>query len=127
MIAPPADECFIVSSTVAHFPIKLWKVIVHPTLVYPFQHIGIEVVIILQTCGCTSIGISTLVAIYTEGRNAKLHPRLHLTYLLTHLLHKCIHILSAPITTVHTIAILSIRGIIGNGNTGNGIRIGTNQ
>lgn len=123
MVAPPANKRLIVGCTVAHLPIELWQIVIHPSLTHPLEHIGIEVIVVLQSVGGTSIRVGALVAIDAKGRNAELHPRFHLAQVVAHLLDKEVDILTSPVATVHSIAIPCIRSVIGNGNTRSGIGI----
>ena len=66
MLVPPSDKRLVVGSTIAYLPVELGHIIVDPTIVDPQQHIGIQVVIVLQTIGQASVRVVTLVAINTE-------------------------------------------------------------
>ena len=81
-------------------PIELWHAVVYPSVVDPQQHVGIELVVVLQTVGVATYGRTLLVAVDTKGRHAKLDPRLELVYVLAHLLDKEIDIVAAPVATV---------------------------
>lgn len=47
--APPLDEFLVVGRAVTNFPIELGHGIIHPTFVNPVKHIGIKVVVVLQS------------------------------------------------------------------------------
>ena len=121
--APPADECLVVGSCVTNLPINLRNVVIDPSLLYPFQHVGIEVVIVLRAVGGTSSRVVSLVAIDAERTDAKLYPRLCLANRLTHLFHELIDILTTPISYVHAASIRVIGSIVWNGNARNRVRV----
>ena len=47
MLCPPLHERFIVGYLVSDFPVELRYGIVYPSLVYPEEDIGIEVIVVL--------------------------------------------------------------------------------
>ena len=100
MFCPPTDKGIIVSSLMANFPIKLRYVIVYPTIVYPHQHIGIEIIVVLKAIGSTTIRITLLVTINTEWRHTELHPWLALTYGFMDFLNQHIHVVTSPVTLI---------------------------
>ena len=121
--APPTDKRLIISGFVANLPINLRNVVVHPTLTHPFQHIGIEVVIVLEACCGTSFRVGSLIAIDAERRDTELHPRLCPANLYTHLFHELVDVFSAPIVAVHSVPIHIIGSVVGNGNASHRIGI----
>ena len=123
MLAPPSDERLVVGSLVANFPINLRYVVINPTLFYPFQHVGIKVVIVLQAVCDASCRVVLLITIDAEGSHTELHPGFHCMQALVELLHKEVHVLTAPVATVHAITIHSIRVVIGNGHSCHGVWI----
>ena len=120
---PPADERLVVGKIVAYLPVNLRDIVVHPSLSHPFQHVGIEVIVVLEAVGSAALGVVALVAIDAERRNTELHPGFHLANFLTHLLHEFVDVLPAPVTSVHAAAVCVVGGIVGNGNTGHGIGV----
>ena len=114
MFGPPAYQCVIVGSLMAYFPIHFRNVVVYPTVVYPHQYIGIEVVVVLQTIGGASVRVTLLVAVNAEGANTELYPRLALAHGFVYFFDEHIHIISTPIAFVGiSTAVLSETGIIG--------------
>ena len=98
---PPSDKFLIICRTIANFPINLWYAIVYPTIVYPLQYVGIEVVIVLQTiCTTAMLWVVLLITIDTERRHTKLHPRLTTTDRLAQLLDKEVYIITSPIVDI---------------------------
>ena len=125
MLVPPHNQRLVVGSLVANLPIYLWHAIVNPPVVHPHQHVGIEVVIVLQSVRLTShLGRTLLVAIDAEGRHTELHPRLHLLDALAHLLDEHVHVVAAPVAFVlESVVVLGELLVVGNLLTGSGIRI----
>ena len=124
MLVPPMDELVIVGRTIANLPIDLRHTIVHPTFGIPKQHVGIEVVVVLQTVSTAAIGVALLITIDAEGRNANLYPRLGVVNGAVELFDKQIDVIAAPVATiVDAVAIGAILCIVGNLNTSNGIGI----
>ena len=114
---PPTNQTIVVGCLMSDFPIELWHHIVHPTLVHPIEHIGIKVVIVLQTARFASwnVASSREVMIDAEGRNPKFHPRFHAVHCVVEHLHKGVYIISAPLCFVlNSIAIGLISSIILN-------------
>ena len=121
--APPMDENRVVCYGMTYLPINLRDVVVNPTLTHPFEHVGIEVVVVLSAVCGTASWVVTLVAIDAEGTDAKLHPRLYLANLLAHLLHELVDILTTPIAFVHAASICVVGCVVGNGNARNGVGV----
>ena len=115
MLVPPGDERLIVCRLVANFPIQLRHGIVNKSIVHPEQHISIEIIIVLQAVGLRTVRIGTLVAINTERRNTKLHPRLDGMNGFTQLLNETAYIVTAPITDIaESSRMLSVERLIRN-------------
>ena len=124
MLVPPVDERFVVGSLVAYFPVYLRHAVVEPAVVHPQQHVGIEVVVVLQSVGIAADAAGALVAVDAERRDAHLHPRLGLVDGLIELLNEEVHVVAAPVATVtNAIAILSELRIVGYGLSSCGIGI----
>ena len=114
----------VVGGSIAYLPIELGYAIVYPSFISPHQHIGIEVIVVLQTVGARAVGVALLVAIDAEGRHAKLHPRLGLMNSLSQLLDKLVHIVPAPVAKAQrTVLTGFVPSIIGNRHPWGGIRI----
>ena len=65
---PPFDQRRIVGCRMAYLPIQLGHAIIYPSIVHPHQHIGIQVVVVLQSVGIASHRRSILlVTIDTKG------------------------------------------------------------
>ena len=84
----------------AYLPINLRNVIVHPSVVHPQQHVGIEVVVVLQAVGIASVGAALLVPVNAERRHAELHPRLRVAHCLVNLLYQHVHVVAPPVAPV---------------------------
>ena len=123
IVVPPTNQCLIVGRTIAYLPINLRNIIINPALANPLQHIGIQVVVVLRTIGLTATWVTLLIAINTERRHTKLHPRLCLMYRLIHVMDEKVHVLSTPVVAVHVSAIHGIRTVIRNLQTCHGIGI----
>ena len=85
----------------ADFPIELRRAIVQPAVVYPKQHVGIEVVVVLQACrGTAVLRVGALVAVDAKGRYAHLHPGLARVHRLVELLDKQVDVVAPPVSDV---------------------------
>ena len=51
MLIPPGYERLVIGSTIAYLPINLRHAVVNEAIVHPEEHIGIEVVVVLQAEG----------------------------------------------------------------------------
>ena len=100
VFVPPLYECEIVGSLVADFPIKLWHTVVHPTVVYPQQHVGVKFIIVLQTEGLATIRIVAFVTVDAKRRHAELHPGLQAVDVLAQLFNEHVDIVATPIVYV---------------------------
>ena len=100
MTVPPMNQFIVVGSLVSNLPIQLRHAIVHPAIGIPKEHIGIELVVILQAIGLTAVRIAFLITIDTERRHAKLHPRLCGMDGFVDLLDEQVDIIAAPVATV---------------------------
>ena len=121
---PPLDQFSIICSLVSNLPIQLWHAIVHPTIVDPQKNVGIEIVVVLQSSGIAAHRrISSLIAINTKGRDAKLHPRLYFMDGCRHLLNEQIHVVAPPIAFAESLSVILVEPIIVKRLSGNGIRI----
>ena len=100
MLGPPTYQRIVIGCLMTDFPINLRDVVIHPTVVHPQQHIGIQVVVILQTVCLASVRVAFLIAIDTEWRYPKLHPRLAGTYSLMNFLDQYVHVVASPIGLV---------------------------
>ena len=94
------------------FPIKLRNVVIHPTIVYPHQDIGIKVIIILESIGCTTVRIVLLIAVDTERRNPEFHPRLALANCFMDFLDQDIDIVTSPISLIGITTAIFCKGQI---------------
>ena len=83
-----------------NLPIDLRHAIVYPAIVYPKEHVGIEVVVVLQTSCLASHGRTLLVSVDAEGRHSELNPRLHARYGVVELLYEEVDVVSAPVANV---------------------------
>ena len=118
MFCPPTDKGIIISRRMTYFPIKLRDVVVYPTIVYPHQHISIEVIIVLKSISCTSIRITRLVTINTKWRHTEFYPWLALTYGFMDFFNQHIYIVTSPVTLIGiTTTIFSESQIIREVNT----------
>ena len=71
------SEGVVVSSTIAYMPIELRADIVNPSFADPEQNIGIEVVVVSESCrGSATDRVSCVIAPDTERRDTELDPRL---------------------------------------------------
>ena len=123
ILAPPPDEGFVIGRGMTYLPVYLRYVVIHPTLAHPFQHIGIEVVIVLQTFGFGTHRVVPLVAVYAERTYTELAPGLHALDGFVELLDELVHIVASPVVARHAVAVLLIRGIVGDGQAVGRIRI----
>ena len=118
------DELVVVGGTIANLPINLRHAIVHPTFSIPQQHVGIEVVIVLQTISAAAVGVALLVTIDAEGRDANLHPRLGVVNGTIELFDKQVDVIAAPVATVADAVVVGAElGCVGNLNASHGIGI----
>ena len=120
---PPAQQGGIVGCLVANLPVELGDVVVDPPLTYPFEDVGIEVVVVLQSVGGAARGVAAHVAIDAERGHAELHPRLDAADGLEHVADEEVDILPAPVADAQSVTILGIGVAIGNGQSLNGIGI----
>ena len=105
-------------------PIQLRYIVVHPSLVHPEKDIGIEIIVVLQAIGITTVGIVLLVTVDAERRNAELHPRLVLVDGVAELTDEEVHVIAAPVAFVgESPGITTEQLVVGNGLTGSRIRI----
>ena len=124
MLAPPAYQRIVVGRGMPDFPIHLRDVIIHPTFFHPFQHIGIEIVIVLQSARIASpLRVALQVTIDTERRHAELHPRLDGMDAIVQLTDEKVHILPSPVIAVHSVPVTCIRLVVRDAQTAFGIRI----
>ena len=100
ILVPPPDKCIIISGLITDFPIDLGHTIVKPAVIHPQQHIGIKVVIILQTIGIAANWRIALVTIDAKGRDTDFHPRLGLMDRLIELFNKEVHVIATPVALV---------------------------
>ena len=121
---PPVYQLVVVSGLVAYLPINLGNTVVYPALVYPQHHVGIQLVVVLQTVGIAAVGVALLVAIDAKGRHAELHPRLRVANGLIELSDKLVDIVAAPVVAVGKAIGVGLEvGSIGDGDTSDGIGI----
>ena len=66
ILVPPLDKGLVIGCPVTNLPINLRHAIVDEAIVHPEEHIGIEVVVVLQTEGVGTDRRITLVAINAE-------------------------------------------------------------
>ena len=105
-------------------PIQLRYIVVHPSLVHPEKDIGIEIVVVLQAIGITTIRIVLPIAVDAERRNAELHPRLVLVDGVAELTDEEVHVIAAPVAFVgESPGVATEQLVVGNGLTGSRIRI----
>ena len=124
MPVPPFNQRGVVGCLVAYLPIDLGHAVVEPAVVDPQQHVGIEVVVVLQTVGLTAYGRILGITVDAEGRDAHLDPGFSLMDGLVELLDEEVDVVAAPVTTVaYAIVVGVILGIVGDGLTGCGIGI----
>ena len=111
---PPCDERLVISCRMADLPIDLRHTVVYPAIVDPQQHVGIKIIVVLKAVGLGSVhGITLLVAIDAERRNAELHPRLTLMTGLRKLLDKPVDIVPAPVVDIlQTVAVMPEEGLV---------------
>ena len=108
----------------SYFPINLWDIIINPSFTRPKQHIGIQVIIILQTIGITAQRITLLITVNAERTDTKLHPRLYGTDCLMKLFNQHIDITTTPIGLIRkTTAITGKARVIRKVHSLHGIRI----
>ena len=123
MVVPPIDKRLDTSRLVADLPIELRQHVVHPTVTGPQQHIGIELVVVLQAVGRTAVGVALLVTVDTEGADTEAHPGVARLDNPAQLLDEQVHILATPVTPLHTVTIAGVAVIVGKLAAGNRIGI----
>ena len=124
VFAPPMYQLVVVGSLIAYLPINLGHAIVHPAFLVPQQHVGIEVVVVLQAVGTAAVGIAALVAVDAEGGYTDFHPRLGVMDGIVELFNELVDVIAAPVGQVaETVIVCPEVGIIGNGYACHGIGI----
>ena len=126
IVSPPLYKAFIVGRRMSDFPVYLWDGIVHPSLVYPEEDIGIEVVVILQAAGIAARDVATHfdIVIDAERRDTELHPRLGGVDRLVDALDEGVDIISPPfINVAETVGIFRKGLLVGDGESSHGIGI----
>ena len=124
MLAPPSYQGVIISRRMPYFPIDLRDVVVHPSFIHPLQHIGIQVVIVLQAVRVAAVfRVTFQVAIDAKRRHAKLHPRFDGMDALVHLADKLVHVLPPPVVAIHSPSVARIGLVIRDAQSAFGIRI----
>ena len=113
VIVPPSVECSRRGSFVVEFPVELRHHIVHPSLFGPFEHIGIECIVVLQSIGFAAAWVGTLVAPHAEGADAQAHPWFFLRNHIVQALDEQVHVLATPIAAVHAVAVGGIAFVVG--------------
>ena len=83
-----------------YLPINLWYTVVYPPVVNPKQHVGIEVVVVLQAVSITAYRRRFPVSVNAERRHAKFHPRLHVGYGVVELTYEKVDIVTSPVAKV---------------------------
>ena len=108
----------------ADLPVELGHAVVDPSVVHPFEHVGIEFVVVLQSAGRAAVGVRPFVAVDAEGRDAKLHPRFNAVDLLAEGLDEDIDIVAAPVGNGGKLASVAVvGGLVGDGDARHGIGI----
>ena len=124
MPVPPPYQLLVVGCAVTYLPVELWHAVVHPTVVHPHQHIGIQVIVVLQTVSVAADGRILQVAVDAERRHTELHPRLHSHDSVVKLLHKTVHVVAAPVADVaDTIRVITEKICVWNFLASHRIRI----
>ena len=82
-------------------PIKLRHTIIYPTIIYPKQYVGIQIIISLcAACVASDPGSRPTVTIDSKRRHTEFHPRLDASDRIVQLPNQYIDIVSAPIILV---------------------------
>ena len=124
--APPLDELFVVGRAVAQLPIELRHVVVHPALVDPVEHVGIQVVVVLQAAriGARQAAAHLCVVVDAERTDTELDPRLGGTDAFVQHLDEGIDVVTPPFTDVaETIAVALESSLVGDGHACHGIGV----
>ena len=77
MLAPPLNKCGVISSLMTNLPIELRHAVIHPTVVYPQQDIGIQIVVVLSSVGIATYWRTLFVSIDSKWRDTNLYPRFY--------------------------------------------------
>lgn len=112
---PPSDQLFVAGGLVAYLPVELRNEIVNPAVACPQQHIGIEVVVVLQAAGRTAVGRGGIVAVYAKRTDSEPHPGFAPLDVAGKLSDKRVDIAAPPLVEREAVAIQGIAGSIGNG------------
>ena len=127
IVIPPMAKHLVIGCFGAEIPIDLRNGVIYPSLFLPQHDVGIKVVVVLRSIRGTSafrILLLGIISIYTKRRNAKFHPRLHLTNQLVEFLDELVHIVAPPIAYILKSTWVCLEEFrIGNGFTSHRIRI----
>ena len=101
ILVPPLYERLVVGGLVSYLPVDLRHAVVHPSVVDPHQHVGVQVVVVLQAVGGTAYyRVALLVPVNAERRHAELDPGLYLVYRLMQLFHEHVDVVASPVAAV---------------------------
>ena len=95
-----------------NLPVQLRNVVVNPSFACPQQHVGIQVVVVLQSVRLASQRIAALVAVDAEGRHAKLHPRLDFSHRFVYFPYQRVHVAASPVTPVVKPAAIARKALV---------------
>ena len=97
MLRPPFHQCLIIGCRMSYLPVYLRYVIIYPALARPQKHIGIQIIVVLQSVRIAAQRVAALVAIDTERTYSELHPGLQSANRFMYLLNQNIHVAAAPV------------------------------
>ena len=83
-----------------NLPIQLWNCIINPSVVYPFDDICIEIIIVLKTACTASFWVVRFITIDAERTHSKFHPWLDPMDRCVELLYQQVNLIASPITTI---------------------------
>lgn len=100
MLRPPFHQCLIIGCRMSYLPVYLRYVIIYPALARPQKHIGIQIIVVLQSVRIAAQRVAALVAIDTERTYSELHPGLQSANRFMYLLNQNIHVAAAPVSLI---------------------------
>ena len=123
VVVPPVGERLGGGGGVVESPVELREHVVDPAFAGPEGYVGIKSVVVFEAVGVAAAGVAFLVAPYSEGANAEAHPWLPCDDSLVDLLDEEVHIVAAPVASVHALAGAGIGGIVGEIDTRLGVGV----
>ena len=124
VLVPPVGEGQRRGALMLELPVQLRQLVVYPALLRPQQHVGVEVVVVLQAVGLAAAGVAFLVAPDAEGADAEAYPGLFgRGDFGVYLLDEQVDVVAAPVGLLHPVAVFGKRLLVGEVGAAGGVGV----